>query len=121
MFCNPGLALASDFRNVPAEVLNHNHAVAEEVTMRLSVKALALSFGITWAVLIFLVGICHLIWPSYGTAMLQLAASVYPGYSVGGFGSVIWGTLYAFVDGLIFGAVLAWLYNTFLGAKAEAA
>jgi hypothetical protein len=89
--------------------------------MRLSVKALALSFGVICAALIFLVGICHLIWPSYGTALLQLAASVYPGYSVGGFGSVIVGTLYAFVDGLIGGAIFAWLYNSFLAATAEAA
>jgi hypothetical protein len=95
-----------------------NSGIAEEVTMRLSVKALALSFGIICAALIFLVGICHLIWPSYGTTMLQLAASIYPGYNVGGFGSVIVGTLYAFVDGLIGGAIFAWLYNSFLGAKA---
>ena len=89
--------------------------------MRLSVRALALSFGVLWGAAVFLVGIGHLIWPGYGTAMLELAASVYPGYSVGGFGSVIVGTLYALVDGAIAGAVLAWLYNALLGAGAAPA
>lgn len=88
--------------------------------MRLSSKALALSFGIIWGAAVFLVGIGHLIWPGYGTAMLELAASIYPGYSVGGFGSVIVGTLYAFVDGAIGGAVFAWLYNVMLGRDATA-
>jgi hypothetical protein len=88
--------------------------------MRLSVKALALSFGFIWAAAVLLVGIAHLIWPGYGTAMLELAASVYPGYSVGGFGSVIVGTLYALVDGAVAGAVFAWLYNTILGTAASA-
>ncbi len=86
--------------------------------MRLSVKALALSFGIIWAAAVFLVGIANLIWPSYGTTFLQFAASVYPGYEVGGFGSVIVGTLYALLDGLVAGAILAWLYNTLLGSPA---
>ena len=89
--------------------------------MKLSVKALALSAGILWGAAVFLVGIGHLIWPGYGTAMLELAASVYPGYSVGGFGSVIIGTLYAMVDGAIAGAVFAWLYNALLGGRTSAA
>lgn len=86
--------------------------------MKLSLKALALSLGVLWGAVVFLVGVAHLIWPGYGVAMLELAASVYPGYVVGGFGSVIVGTLYAFVDGAIGGAVFAWLYNRFLGTSA---
>ena len=89
--------------------------------MRLSIKALALSFGVLWGAAVFLVGIAHQIWPEYGTAMLELAASVYPGYSIGGFGSVIVGTLYALADGAIAGAILAWLYNAVLGRGAAAA
>lgn len=88
--------------------------------MKLSVKALALSFGIIWAAVIFLVGLANLIWPSYGTALLQTAASIYPGYEVGGFGSVVVGALYALVDGAIGGAVFAWLYNRFASAPAAA-
>lgn len=88
--------------------------------MRLSVKSLALSMGILWGATIFLVGIAHLIWPGYGAAMLQLASSIYPGYSIGGFGSVIVGALYAFIDGAIGGSILAWLYNSLLNTSATA-
>lgn len=89
--------------------------------MKLSVKALAVSFGILWGAAVFLVGIAHLIWPGYGTAMLELAASIYPGYSIGGFGSVIVGTLYAIIDGAIAGGVFAWLYNALVGEGSAAA
>jgi len=88
--------------------------------MRLSVKSLALSVGILWGGTVFLVGIVNLIWPGYGNAMLELASSIYPGYHIGGFGSVIVGALYAFLDGAIGGAILAWLYNALLGASAVA-
>ena len=81
--------------------------------MKLSIKGLALAFGILWGAVVFLVGLGHLIWPGYGTGLLQVAASVYPGYTVGGFGSVIVGTLYAALDGAIGGAIFAWLYNRF--------
>lgn len=89
--------------------------------MKLSLKALALSFGIIWGVAVFLVGIGHLIWPGYGTAFLETVASVYPGYSVGGFGSIIVGTLYALLDGAIGGAIFAWLYNKLAAAPAASA
>ena len=79
--------------------------------MSLSVKGLALTAAIFWGVLMFLMGISHLVWPSYGLAFLELVQSIYPGYTIGGFGSVIVGTLYASVDGAIGGAIFAWLYN----------
>ncbi|NIN71698.1 MAG: hypothetical protein GTO46_07155 [Gemmatimonadetes bacterium] len=86
--------------------------------MKLSVKSLAITCCIFWGAVVFLMGLAHLIWPSYGTAFLELIASIYPGYEVGGFGSVIVGTLYAAVDGAICGAVFAWLYNRFVGSPA---
>jgi len=86
--------------------------------MKLSVKSLAIACAILWAATVFLMGLAHLIWPSYGTAFLELAASIYPGYEVGGFGSVIVGTLYAAVDGAVGGAIFAWLYNRFAGSPA---
>jgi hypothetical protein len=47
--------------------------------------------------------------------MLDLLRSVYPGYAgTSGFLGVIVGTLYAVVDGAVCGALLAWLYNTFV-------
>lgn len=84
--------------------------------MKLNVKALTLTAGILWGAAVFLVGIANLIWPGYGTAFLQVIASLYPGYNAtSSFGSVIIGTLYALVDGAIAGLVFTWLYNMFVG------
>lgn len=80
--------------------------------MRINVTALTLTAGLFWGGAIFIVGLANLIWPTYGRAFLDLAASVYPGYHASsGMGSVITGTLYAMVDGAIAGALFGWLYN----------
>lgn len=84
--------------------------------MRFNVKALAITAGVLWAACLFCVAMGNLLWSGYGNAMLDLAASIYPGYhGPGGFGSVLVVTMYAAVDGLVCGAVFAWLYNTVLG------
>lgn len=80
--------------------------------MKFNIGALALAVGLFWGGAILLVGVSNLIWPGYGQAFLQLAASIYPGYeATASFGQVIIGTLYGLVDGAIGGAVFAWLYN----------
>jgi hypothetical protein len=53
----------------------------------------------------------NLVAPAYGSAFLELIASIYPGYTPAGFGSVIVATLYGMLDGLVGGAIVAWLYN----------
>lgn len=79
--------------------------------MPLSVKGLALSFGLLWGVMMFCVGVGNHLW-SYGDGFLRMMDGLYPGYHYGtGFGSVIVGALYGFVDGGVAGAVIAWLYN----------
>jgi len=84
--------------------------------MRLDAKAMAISFGILWGACVLLVGIANLIWPSYGQALLQLCASIYPGYHPStGVGSVVVGAIYALVDGFIGGAIFGWLYNLLVG------
>jgi len=84
--------------------------------MRLDAKAVAIAFGILWGACVLFVGVANLIWPGYGLALLQLCASIYPGYHPGtGVGSVIVGTIYALVDGLIGGAIFGWLYNLLVG------
>jgi len=84
--------------------------------MKLSLRALAVTSGIVWALALFLTGLINLIWRGYGNAFLKLMASVYPGYhAAGSIGDLIVGTLYAFLDGLICGLVFGWLYNFFLG------
>lgn len=80
--------------------------------MKFNIWALALAAGLFWGGSILLVGVASLIWPGYGSAYLQLIASIYPGYkATATFGQVIIGTLYGLVDGAIGGAIFAWLYN----------
>ena len=80
--------------------------------MRFNVIAMALTVGLFSGAALLIVASANLMWPGYGRAFLDLAASVYPGYRPGsGVGSVISGTLYALVDGAIAGAVFGWLYN----------
>ena len=80
--------------------------------MKINVTALALTAGLFWGASLLVVGSASLIWPGYGRAFLELAASLYPGYHPGpAIGSVITGTLYGLVDGAIAGAVFGWLYN----------
>jgi len=80
--------------------------------MRFNVTALTLTVGLFWGAAMLIVASANLIWPSYGGAFLELAASVYPGYQpASGIGSVITGTLYGLVDGALGGAVFGWVYN----------
>ncbi|HEV2397112.1 MAG TPA: bacteriophage holin [Candidatus Sulfotelmatobacter sp.] len=82
--------------------------------MKFSVKGLALASGILWGIAMLGTGLANLGWSSYGQQFLQMMASVYPGYhATRSIGEVIVGTLYGAVDGLIGGAVFAWLYNQF--------
>jgi hypothetical protein len=80
--------------------------------MKLNVFALSAAAGLTWGGAVLLVAASSLVWPGYGGAFLDFAASIYPGYEPGpNLGSVITGALYALVDGAIGGAIFGWLYN----------
>ena len=80
--------------------------------MKLSVKAMATACSLLWGGALFVGGVGHAVWPSYGGAFLNFAASIYPGYHPeSGATGVIIGTLYGLVDAGIGGALLAWLYN----------
>lgn len=82
--------------------------------MKLSLKSLTLTSAILWGLCFLSVGVLNLIWPTYGKAFLELMSSLYPGYkTMGTFGGVVVGTLYAVVDGAITGALFAWIYNCF--------
>ena len=89
--------------------------------MRLDVKALGLTFALLGGGAVLVVGLANLIWPGYGAAFLQVAASVYPGYAAtSSIGQVIIGTVYSLVDCFVCGVILGWLYNTFLSAPTGA-
>ncbi|MGE5325852.1 MAG: hypothetical protein ACM3NO_02335 [Deltaproteobacteria bacterium] len=85
--------------------------------MRLSLKALAITSAIIWGGCILSVGLVNLAAPTYGTAFLQLASSIYPGFHDSrSIGDVIVGTLYGFVDGGFGGFIFGWIYNL-IGAR----
>ena len=85
----------------------------------LSVKALSITFAIFWGGSILITGLANLIWPSYGTAFLEVAASIYSGYqTTASFGAVMVGTLYGLLDGFIAGLIIGWLYNLFAARSA---
>jgi len=81
--------------------------------MKFNIKALALASAILWGLAMLVMGLANLIWGSYGQ-FLQIMSSVYPGYhATRSIAEVIVGTLYGAGDGLVGGAVFAWLYNQF--------
>lgn len=88
--------------------------IAEPRFMRINIVAAALTVGLVWGVLGMLVtGVGNLLVPGYGQGLLDVMASVYPGYAATPtLGQVIIGTLYGMLDGAIVGTVFAWLYNT---------
>jgi hypothetical protein len=79
--------------------------------MKLDIKALALACGVLWGAAVFLVTWWIIILDGAHGSPTWLGA-VYVGYNVSALGSFI-GLAWGFVDGLIGGAVLAWLYNRF--------
>ena len=79
--------------------------------MKLDVKALALACAILWGSVVFLVTWWVIILDGASGDPTWLGR-IYRGYNISPVGSVIglgWGLL----DGLIGGAVVAWLYNRF--------
>ncbi len=77
--------------------------------MKLNVPAFALAFGIWWGVGLFLLA-WWVIWVVGPLGSPTFIERVYIGYEFTPVGSVI-GFLWGFVDGLIGGAIVAWLYN----------
>ena len=77
--------------------------------MKLNVKAFAITCAIVWGAGLFL-----LTWWLLALEGNSCAATfigrVYRGYEISPVGSLI-GLVWAFIDGLIGGAVFAWLYN----------
>ena len=77
--------------------------------MKLNVKAFALTCGLVWGVALFLLT-WWIITFDGSTSDPGLIGRLYRGYRITPAGSFI-GLLWAFGDGLIFGAIFAWLYN----------
>ena len=87
--------------------------------MKLSIKGMAIASAVLMGASVFFTALINRFHPGYGDAYLQLAASIYPGYHVGGMKSGIVGTLYAALDGAVCGALFAWVYNMAVGRSAD--
>jgi hypothetical protein len=76
---------------------------------RLNVKALTIAGGILWSLYMLCIG-----WASWligwGTGFVTAMSSVYIGFRPTFFGGII-GAVWAFLDGAVAGAIIAWVYN----------
>lgn len=80
--------------------------------MKLQPKAFALSLGMVWGVLVFLMTNISLLRGGRGEHLSKLA-QFYIGYSFSFVGSVV-GLVWGFVSLFVIGWLLAWLYNKFV-------
>ena len=80
---------------------------------KLSVKGLALAGGVLWSFYTLLIGLAAWLF-NWGTGLVSVMASLYIGFSPTLAGSLI-GAAWAFIDGVIGGAVIAWVYNKAIG------
>ena len=81
--------------------------------MRLNVKAFALTCALLWGFGVFLLTWWIIAFDG-ATGEVTWLGRVYRGYAISPAGSVI-GLMWALVDGLIGGAIFAWLYNLLVG------
>jgi hypothetical protein len=83
--------------------------------IRLDVKAFAVSCGLIWGI-----GLFALTWWIIAfdgaTREVTLIGQLYRGYNISPVGSLI-GLVWATADGLIGGAIFAWLYNAIAGHR----
>lgn len=79
--------------------------------MKINVQAFALTCGIVWGAGLFLITWWII---AFGGVIDEPAfiGRIYLGYRITPAGSII-GMVWAFVDGIIGGAIFAWLYNRF--------
>ena len=90
--------------------------------MKLNVKALAAAAAVLWGAVVLLVCLVNLVYAEYGIGFLTVLKTIYPGFDASGsLADVVTGTLYAVVDGAIFGLVFGWLYNRFSAGRDEKA
>jgi hypothetical protein len=81
--------------------------------MKLNVKAFSLTCGVVWGLGIFVLAWWVIAFDGNGGAV-PLLSLAYRGFTFTPIGSVI-GLLWAFPDGLVLGALIAWLYNRLSG------
>ena len=69
---------------------------------------LGVAVGILWAAYVFIVGLTAI--GGWGGGIVAALGTLYIGYGPSFLGAII-GAIWAFVDGLVAGVIVAWLYN----------
>jgi hypothetical protein len=77
--------------------------------MKLNIKAFALSIGLMWGFGLFFITWWIIMFEG-ATGEITLLGQIYRGFNISPTGSLI-GFIWGFADGVIGGAILAWLYN----------
>jgi len=75
----------------------------------LNIRAFALTCGIFWAVVLFLLSLLTMK-TGLGLSFVNMVSEVYLGYGPTFVGALI-GAVWGFLDGLVCGVIFAWLYN----------
>lgn len=83
--------------------------------MKLNVSAFALTTGLMWGLGLFLLTWWIIAFNGI-TGEATFIGQVYLGYSISPLGSII-GLIWALIDGLIGGALFAWIYNSIASKK----
>ena len=85
--------------------------------MKLNVKAFAITCALVWGLGLFVLTWWIIAFDG-ASGEATLLGRLYRGYSISPAGSFI-GLVWAALDGLIGGALFAWLYNLFAGRSAK--
>ena len=75
---------------------------------KLSVPALGVGIGAMWGVSVLFCGLTAMF--GWGAGIVAALSSLYVGYAASVPGALI-GAVWAFADGFIGGAIIAWVYN----------
>ncbi|MFQ5953934.1 MAG: bacteriophage holin [Kiloniellales bacterium] len=78
----------------------------------LGVISFGLALGVTFTIVVFLLGVVAAIF-GWGAEIARALASLYIGYGPTFVGSIT-GAVWAFANGFVIGVLIAWLYNRFL-------
>jgi hypothetical protein len=84
----------------------------------LGVISFGFALGLTWAILVFVLGLVAT-FLGWGVAVAGALSSLYLGYGPTLIGSIA-GAVWAFVNGLVAGILIAWFYNRVLLTRRRA-
>ena len=87
--------------------------------MKLNVWAFGLTCALIWGLGLFVLTWWIIFLAEDETVYTTVLSRVYLGYAITPVGSVI-GLVWGFFDGLIVGAIFAWLYNVLAGRMSKA-